>query len=98
MLCLYRPTHNPQKTSGGTSGNPGPKINFLKQVRKGILKCAGKAVVLGLPCYNILAAMVIILAGLTSELGGPMWWSAGLGDAVLGVLFIRAILQETTPS
>ena len=63
------------------------------KARNDLQSPAGKAVVFGFTCYNILAAVVIIWAGLASGLGGALWWFAGLGHAVLGVLFIKAILE-----
>ena len=59
---------------------------------------AGKAVVFGFTCYNILAAVVIIWVGLASGLEQALWWLAGLGHAVLGVLFIKAILHAPNQS
>ena len=53
---------------------------------------AGLAVSLGMTSYNLLAAVVIIWAAVGLSLGGLLLWAAGIGHAVLGVLFLSALV------
>lgn len=52
---------------------------------------AGLAVSIGITSYNVLAAVVILWAAVGLSLGGLLLWAAGIGHAVLGVLFISGL-------
>jgi len=54
---------------------------------------AGLAVSVGITSYNVLAAVLIIWAAAVLGLGGPALWAAGVGHAVLGGLFARALVM-----
>ena len=53
---------------------------------------AGLAVTVGITSYNLLAAVVIIWAATGPGLGGLLLWAAGIGHAVLGVVFVSALV------
>ena len=63
------------------------------KARDDLMSPAGKGVMYGFTCYNVLAALVIIWAGLATGLGGVLWWLAGLGHGILGFLFVQNILK-----
>ncbi len=56
---------------------------------------AGLAVVYAITAYNLIAALLLIWAFAFLELGGLMLKAAGLGHAVLGLLFVRALLVQS---
>jgi hypothetical protein len=60
--------------------------------RHDVASPAGLAVSLGMTSYNLLAAVVIIWAAVGLSLGGLLLWAAGIGHAVLGVLFLSALV------
>lgn len=60
--------------------------------RRDIASPAGLAVSLGMTSYNVLAAAVIIWAAAGLHLGGLLLWAAGIGHAVLGALFLAALV------
>jgi hypothetical protein len=47
---------------------------------------------IGITAYNILAAVVLIWAAAGLSLGGVLLWAAGIGHAVLGGLFVAALM------
>jgi hypothetical protein len=53
---------------------------------------AGLAVSLGITSFNILAAVVLIWAAAGLSLGGLLLWAADIGHAVLGALFVSALV------
>ncbi len=53
---------------------------------------AGLAVSVGITSYNVLAAVVLIWAAAGLGLGGMLLWAAGIGHAVLGALFVAALV------
>jgi hypothetical protein len=53
---------------------------------------AGLAVSIGITSYNLLAAVVLIWAAAGLGLGGMLLWAAGIGHAVLGALFLSALV------
>jgi len=55
---------------------------------------AGVAVSIGITAYNILAAVVLLWTAAASGLGGLLLWGAGIGHAMLGVLFVSALLKN----
>ncbi len=57
---------------------------------------AGLAVSIGITGYNLLAAMVIIWAAAELGLGGLILWAAGIGHAVLGGLFVSALVASSS--
>ena len=54
---------------------------------------AGLAVSLGITSYNILAAVVILGAAAGLNLGGLLFWGAGIGHAIIGALFVAALVR-----
>lgn len=52
---------------------------------------AGLAVSVGIASYNLLAATVLIWAAADLNLGGLLLTAAGIGHAVLGLLFVSAL-------
>jgi hypothetical protein len=54
---------------------------------------AGLAISYGMTCYNVIAAVLIIWAAAGLGLGGAVLWAAGIGHAVLGVLFVKALMM-----
>ena len=55
---------------------------------------AGLAVSLGITSYNVLAAVVLFWTAAGSGLGGLLLWGAGIGHAVLGALFLWALVAS----
>jgi hypothetical protein len=53
---------------------------------------AGLAVSLGITSYNVLPAVILIWAAAGLGLGGLLVWGAGIIHAVLGVLFVLALV------
>lgn len=64
------------------------------KARDDVGSAAGLAVSLGITSYNILAAVVILGAAGGLSLGGPLLWVAGIGHAVLGALFVAALVTS----
>ena len=55
---------------------------------------AGLAVSIGITAYNLLAAVVLLWTAAGSDLGGLLLWVAGIGHAVLGALFVSALVTS----
>ncbi len=55
---------------------------------------AGLAVSLGITAYNVLAAVVLFWAAAGLSLGGLLLWGAGIGHAVIGALFVSALVTS----
>ncbi|MGZ8422628.1 MAG: hypothetical protein ACXW34_07025 [Nitrospira sp.] len=55
---------------------------------------AGFAVSMGVTAYNLLAAVIIAWIAARSGLGTPLLWAAGIGHAVLGGLFVSALVRS----
>lgn len=55
---------------------------------------AGLAVSIGITCYNVLAAVLIVWAAAGLGLGGVLLWAAGIGHAGFGVLFVSALVAS----
>ena len=55
---------------------------------------AGVAVSLGITAYNILAAVVLLWTAAEMGLGGLLLWGARIGHAVLGALFVSALVTS----
>lgn len=64
------------------------------RARDDVGSAAGLAVTIGITSYNVLAAVVIIWAAAGLGLGGLALWAAGIGHAVLGVLFVSALVAS----
>jgi len=62
------------------------------KARDDVRSPAGLAVSLGITAYNILAAVVLFWAAAASGLSGLLLWSAGIGHAALGALFVSALV------
>ena len=62
------------------------------KARNDVASPAGLAVSLGITSYNVLAAVVLIWAAAGLGLGGMLLWAAGIGHAVLGALFVAALV------
>jgi hypothetical protein len=62
------------------------------KARHDVASPAGLAVSLGMTSYNLLAAAVIIWAAAGLSPGGPLLWAAGISHAVLGALFVSALV------
>lgn len=62
------------------------------KARHDVTSPAGLAVSLGMTAYNALAAAVIIWAAAGLSLGGLLLWGAGIGHALLGALFVSALV------
>ncbi|NWF74093.1 MAG: hypothetical protein HXY51_13770 [Nitrospirae bacterium] len=62
------------------------------KARDDVRSPAGLAVSIGITSYNVLAAVVLFWTAADSGLGGLLLWGAGIGHAVLGALFISAIV------
>jgi len=63
------------------------------KARHDVTSPAGLALSLGITAYNVLAAAVIIWAAAGLSLGGLLLWAAGIGHAVLGALFLSALVE-----
>jgi hypothetical protein len=55
---------------------------------------AGLAVSIGITSYNVLAAVVLIWTVAGLGLGGLLLWAAGIGHAILGALFVSALVTS----
>ena len=64
------------------------------KARDDVGSAAGLAVSVGITSYNVLAAVVIIWAAAGLGLGGLLLWGAGIGHAVLGALFVSALVTS----
>jgi len=64
------------------------------KARHDVASPAGLAVSLGITAYNFLAAVVLLWTAAASGLGGLLLWGAGIGHAVLGLLFVSALMTE----
>jgi len=53
---------------------------------------AGLGVAYAMTCYNVLAAVLLIWTVAIVGLGGLILWAAGLGHAVMGLLFAKALI------
>ena len=53
---------------------------------------AGLALAYGFTCYNVVAAVLLIWAAVGLHLGGVVLWVAGIAHAVLGILFVYALV------
>jgi len=53
---------------------------------------AGLSIAYGVMCYNLVASLLLIWAVAVVELGGVILWVAGIGHALLGLLFLRAVI------
>lgn len=62
------------------------------RARDDVGSTAGLAVTIGITSYNVLAAVLLVWAAGSVGLGGLMLWAAGLVHAVLGGLFVRALV------
>ncbi len=70
-------------------------IGIAALLARNALKTAGGlAAAYGLTLYNVLAACLIIWTAAIVGLGGAPLWGAGLFHAVIGVLFVFAIVQR----
>ena len=64
------------------------------KARDDVGSTAGLAVSIGITSYNVLAAVVLIWAAAGLSLGGLLLWAAGIGHAVLGVLFVSGLVAS----
>ncbi|MBU6435204.1 MAG: hypothetical protein KJS98_18005, partial [Nitrospirae bacterium] len=64
------------------------------KARDDVGSAAGLAVSIGIASYNVLAAVIIIWAAAGLGLGGLLLWGAGIGHAVLGALFVAALMAS----
>jgi hypothetical protein len=64
------------------------------KARHDVASPAGLAVSIGITAYNFLAAVVLLWTAAASGLGGLLLWGAGIGHAILGVLFVSALLKN----
>jgi hypothetical protein len=55
---------------------------------------AGLAASIGMTSYNVLAAVVLLWAAAGLGLGGLLLWGAGIGHAMLGALFVSALVTS----
>lgn len=62
--------------------------------RRDVASPAGLAVSIGITSYNILSSVVIIWVAAALGLGGLLLWVAGIGHAVLGLLFVSALVTS----
>ena len=62
------------------------------KARNDVGSTAGLAVTIGITSYNVLAAVLLVWAAGSVGLGGLMLWAAGVVHAVLGGLFVRALV------
>jgi len=65
------------------------------RTRDDVRSAAGLAVSVGITCYNVLAAVLILWATAGLGLGGLLLWIAGIGHAVLGWLFLSALVSAS---
>lgn len=59
--------------------------------RDNVESLAGLAIAYAITSYNVVAAVVIIWAAAGLQVGGALLWAAGIGHAVLSLLFIHAL-------
>lgn len=64
------------------------------KARNDVASPAGLAISLGITAYNLLAAVVLLWTAAASGLGGLLLWAAGIGHAVLGLLFVSALVKS----
>jgi hypothetical protein len=64
------------------------------KARDDVRSPAGLAVSIGITSYNMLAAVVLLWTAAGSGLGGLLLWGAGIGHAVIGALFISALVTS----
>jgi hypothetical protein len=62
------------------------------RARDDVESAAGLAVTIGITSYNVLAAVLLVWAAAGLGLGGLALWAAGIGHAVLGVLFVSSLV------
>lgn len=54
---------------------------------------AGISVAYALVCYNLVAAVLLVWAVAVVGFGGMVLWAAGIGHALIGAAFLRALMQ-----
>jgi len=64
------------------------------KARNDVASPAGLAVSLGITAYNILAAVILLWTAAGAGLGGLLLWGAGTSHAVLGLLFVSALVTS----
>jgi hypothetical protein len=64
------------------------------KARHDVASPAGLAVSIGITAYNFLAAVVLLWTAAEMGLGGLLLWGAGIGHAVLGALFVSALVTS----
>jgi len=64
------------------------------KARNDVESAAGLAVSIGITGYNVLAAVLIVWAAGWLGLGGLLLWAVGVGHAVLGALFVSALVTS----
>jgi hypothetical protein len=64
------------------------------KARHDVASPAGLAVSIGITAYNFLAAVVLLWSAAEMGLGGLLLWGAGIGHAVLGALFVSALVTS----
>jgi len=64
------------------------------KARDDVRSPAGLAVSVGITSYNVLAAVVLLWTAAGSGLGGLLLWGAGIGHAVIGALFVSALVTS----
>ncbi|HSE60566.1 MAG TPA: hypothetical protein VLA99_17825 [Nitrospiraceae bacterium] len=62
------------------------------RAREYVTSPAGLAIVYSITSYNVLAAVLILWAAASLSLGGLLLKAAGLGHAVIGLLFVRGLM------
>lgn len=62
------------------------------RARDDVESAAGLAVTIGITSYNVLAAVLLVWAAAGLGLGGLALLAAGIGHAVLGVLFVSSLV------
>lgn len=65
------------------------------RARDDVRSAAGLAVSVGITSYNLLAAVLILWAAVGLGLGGLLLWAAGIGHALLGWLFVSALVSAS---
>jgi len=63
------------------------------KARDDVASPAGLAVVYAITSYNVVAAILLLWAATSVGLGGVLLWVAGFGHAVLGILFVHALVR-----
>ena len=64
------------------------------KARHDVASPAGLAVSIGITAYNFLAAVVLLWTAAEMGLGGLLLWGSGIGHAVLGALFVSALVTS----